>query len=199
MFRFLRVTGWTGEEDAPQGSYQGEDFSPQHGDHDRGFSSHYHGDHEFNKYSHLPSSSSHHLQRAGSLRQDYRSDAQTSQVARLVGAARLDRQSLRCTRRKDRESVRQELATIDQEDLQLCFVNEIASDDEGGEESSSGASSHHHDDISLVGEQIARMNISEKAGQIIVPIYGKRIELDEWSIGQYYLQFFLNVCRIYVD
>ena len=78
------------------------------------------------------------------------------------------------------------MATIDQEDLQLCFVNEIASDDEGGEgeESSSGAINHHHDDIRMVGEQIARMNISEKAGQIIVPIYGKRIELDEWSIGQ---------------
>jgi len=62
---------------------------------------------------------------------------------------------------EEREDIRRELA-LEREDLEICFVNEIASDEESWD---IGGPDHN-----TVAHQIARSNISQKAGQIIVPI-----------------------------
>ena len=66
---------------------------------------------------------------------------------------------------KDRENIRKQLA-LEKEDLQICFVNDIVSDDEQAEDGEV--------EYDGVAEQIARCNISQKVGQIIVPIFRNR-------------------------
>ena len=63
---------------------------------------------------------------------------------------------------RDRENIRAQLA-LEREDLQICFVNDIASDEDTLEDGEV--------DVSAAAVQIQRCNISQKAGQIIVPIY----------------------------
>ena len=70
---------------------------------------------------------------------------------------------------KDRENIRKQLA-LEKEDLQICFVNDIVSDDEQAEDGEV--------EYEGVAEQIARCNISQKVGQIIVPIFRNRDTLN---------------------
>jgi hypothetical protein len=73
------------------------------------------------------------------------------------------------TRENARENIRKKLAMEagrekqDSCDLQICFMNEIASEDENSETG----------DDCTAGEAIVRANISHKAGQIIVPMEGR--------------------------
>ena len=71
---------------------------------------------------------------------------------------------------KDRENIRKQLA-LEKEDLQICFVNDFVSDDEQGEDGEV--------EYDGVAEQIARCNISQKVGQIIVPIFRNRDTLNK--------------------
>ena len=71
-------------------------------------------------------------------------------------------------RENARENIRKKLAMEagrekqDSCDLQICFMNEIASDDEEEGEA-----------VVTAAEAIVRANISQKAGQIIVPMAGR--------------------------
>ena len=71
---------------------------------------------------------------------------------------------------KDRENIRKQLA-LEKEDLQICFVNDIVSDDEQAEDGEV--------EYDGVAEQIARCNISQKVGQIIVPVFRNRDTLNK--------------------
>ena len=53
-------------------------------------------------------------------------------------------------------------------DLQICFMNDIASDDE---------SSETVEEAEGLAEAIVRANISQKEGQIIVPMVGGQVVL----------------------
>ena len=68
---------------------------------------------------------------------------------------------------EERENIRKQLA-LEREDLQICFVNEIASDEDGLEDGGDGL---EDGEVEEIGKEIVKCNISQKAGQIIVPVY----------------------------
>merc|ERR1711936_384697 len=76
-------------------------------------------------------------------------------------------------RENARENIRKKLAMeagrekVDTCDLQICFMNEIASDDELDSEPVEAANT---------AEALLRANISQKVGQIIVPMEGKVVK-----------------------
>jgi len=76
-------------------------------------------------------------------------------------------------RENARENIRKKLAMEagrekqDSCDLQICFMNEIASDDELESENV---------DAATTAEALLRANISQKVGQIIVPMEGRRVK-----------------------
>merc|ERR1711936_585715 len=89
------------------------------------------------------------------------------------------------TRENARENIRKKLAMeagrekVDTCDLQICFMNEIASDDELDSEPVEAANT---------AEALLRANISQKVGQIIVPMEGKvvkqRVPLKEEQVEE---------------
>lgn len=72
-------------------------------------------------------------------------------------------------RENARENIRKKLAMeaakekTDSCDLQICFMNEFASDDELSEK-------EDFESVAVAGEEIAKANISQKVSQIIVPL-----------------------------
>jgi len=76
-------------------------------------------------------------------------------------------------RENARENIRKKLAMEagrekqDSCDLQICFMNEIASDDELESENV---------DAATTAEALLRANISQKVGQIIVPMEGRKVK-----------------------
>jgi len=84
-------------------------------------------------------------------------------------------------RENARENIRKKLAMEagkekqDSCDLQICFMNEIASDDELESENV---------DAATTAEALLRANISKKVGQIIVPMEGKMVKQPKITKGQ---------------
>merc|ERR1712037_116492 len=77
-------------------------------------------------------------------------------------------------RENARENIREKLAMEagkekqDSCDLQICFMNEIASDDE--------LELGENVDAATTAEALLRANISQKVGQIIVPMGGRKVK-----------------------